>query len=120
MLTSYPDAWNTAIALALAMGSVKIPKDEFPCGPEESGMFERSVGEPHGQRSDWRCSIPSSGMGAHVRDFGTYYEVHIDRHDALRMPVRHFFLDSRTGKAVLAAGAITALALALRERKKMG
>jgi len=61
---------------------------------EYSGMFKRSIGEPHGQIADWRAEVPGTIKGVHVLEFPMTYQVHLDKHDPRKDPVGHLLFDS--------------------------
>ena len=103
------DFWNSVVARALIDGSLTLRKiDEFGNsvpGPNSSGLFRRSVGEPRGQIADWRASVEGSDRGIHVLEYGDRYEIHVDRYDPYKKPLMHVVFDSpKTGIALLIGG----------------
>ncbi len=104
-----PDVWNDILSKAVVLNHMTIPKlnadgTEIP-HPSESGLFRRSIGERHGQISDWRASISGSERGVHVLEYPDCYKIHVDRYDPYKKPVQHIVKDSpRTGAAIALAG----------------
>lgn len=54
---------------------LRVRKGTLP-HPEVAGMRE-SIGLPEGQHADFR-KLLRGGRGFHVKDFGRYYEAHVD------------------------------------------
>lgn len=104
-----PDFWNSALARALIGGNLTVYKvdntgNRIP-RPESSGLFRRSIGEPKGQIADWRASIDGSQKGMHVVEFSDRYEIHVDKFDPYKNPLKHLVYDSpKTGVSLLLGG----------------
>jgi len=106
---SMPDFWNSVIAKALIDGSFTVRKidNEGNTVPEPlpSGLFRKSIGEPKGQIADWRASLEGSDRGVHVLEYRDRYEIHVDRYDPYKNPLKHVIYDSpKTGMALLIGG----------------
>ncbi|MEM0155293.1 MAG: hypothetical protein QW597_01650 [Thermoplasmataceae archaeon] len=104
-----PDFWNATLARVLMAGSLTIQKvDSFGNkvpDPFSSGLFRRSIGEPKGQIADWRASIEGSERGVHVVEFRDRYELHVDRYDPYKNPLKHIVYDSpKTGLSLVLGG----------------
>lgn len=117
------DFWNSVVASVLSYGNIDVPKiapdgQEVP-GPEESGLFRKSIGERKGQIADWRSTIPDSIRGIHVVEFEDHYSVHVDRFDPGKDPVRHLLVDSpKTFFSIAAAGIFSLFLYGLLGRKR--
>lgn len=120
-----PDVWNDILSKVVILDKMTVQKiradgSEIP-HPSESGLFRKSIGEIHGQMSDWRASIGGSDRGVHVLEYEDCYKIHVDRYDPSKKPVQHLIKDSpKTGAAIALAGiGILMAARALtRSRKK--
>lgn len=109
-----PDFWNVALARVLMAGSLTVPKvDSFGNRipePFSSGLFRRSIGEPKGQIADWRASVEGSEKGIHIVEFRDRYELHVDRYDPYKSPLKHIVYDSpKTGISLVLGGIGAAL-----------
>jgi hypothetical protein len=77
----YASSWNWVLDTLRAErpGTVlRVAKRLLP-HPVAAGAVV-SLGLPMGQSADYRFALPDC-TGLHARDFGTHYEVHIDRID---------------------------------------
>lgn len=116
------DFWNVAIAETLASGELDVPKADaygFPVpGPEESGLFRKSVGERKGQIADWRASVNGSERGIHVVEFKDHYSMHVDRYDPGKRPVMHLVWDSpKTLVSIFVSGLFSLFLYSLFRRR---
>ena len=84
---------------------LRMPKNWLP-HPEDAGA-KRAIGMPMGQRADFRWRL-SDCSGFHIRDFGSFYEAHIDQIDPSCDPVEHLRQDA-PGGYVAGAAALGAL-----------
>ncbi|MEM0158436.1 MAG: hypothetical protein QW812_02870 [Thermoplasmataceae archaeon] len=115
--------WKGAISEALVYGKLTIPKlmeygKEIP-GPQESGIFKRSVGEFHGQIKDWRASVEGTEKSVHIREYLDRYELHVDSFDPYRHPVKHLAFDSpKTLLGLLGTMFLGAFLLGILRRRK--
>lgn len=120
-----PDIWNDILSKAIVLNKMTVQKVgpdgiEIP-HPSESGLFRRSIGERHGQMSDWRASIGGSDRGVHVLEYVDCYKIHVDSYDPSKKPVQHLIKDSpRTGAAIAMAGigVLLAVRAMAKSRKK--
>ncbi len=55
--------------------------------------FKRSVGEPHGQRADYRLRL-YDGKSIHVREYNDHYRVHWDKVDPSTSVIAHLKHDA--------------------------
>ncbi|WP_393971676.1 hypothetical protein OXIME_000252 [Oxyplasma meridianum] len=96
------DFWEQVIFEVLDKNRLTVPKSPYGYvpGPEKSGLFVRSIGEPKGQIADWRASVPGSVRGVHAVEYRDRYEVHVDRFDPAKKPISHLLLES-PGSAIL-------------------
>ncbi len=120
-----PDVWNDILSKVVILNRMTVPKvnqdGSILPHPSESGLFRRSIGEMHGQKSDWRASIAGSDRGVHVQEFEDCYKIHVDRYDPHKKPLQHIARDSPTTGAALALaglGLIIAARAITRARKK--
>src|SRR5579875_2171519 len=117
------DFWNEALSEAVIYGHLTLFKDGVDGAvipdPEESGLFRRSVGEYHGQLRDWRATIPGSEKGVHLREYSDRYELHIDRFDPYKHPLKHLVFDSPgTLFGLIGAFFMSAMFLGIIRRKR--
>lgn len=93
--------WDTVELMVLAQPSgrdLRVKKTHLSC-PKEAGM-RRALGIPKGTFRHYRRPVRGQSC-LHVREYSDRYEVHWDRHDPRRHPLRHWWADVRGGKATL-------------------
>ncbi len=84
---------------------------------EDSHLFRRSIGEPHGQNKDWRANIIGTVEGVHVREYPSFYQVHVDKHDPMKDPVGHIVYDS-PGTLMSISAILTLIGIFFHWRKR--
>lgn len=72
-------------------GEVEVRKGSVK-HPRYSRGFVRSIGLPQGERANWRKTL-SGGECLHVKEYRSFYSVHVDLFDPHEQPLQHFVGD---------------------------
>lgn len=79
-----------------------VPKKELPKLPE--CCEETWVGDPKGAIRQYRCA-----HGFHVREYGSWFEIHRDRFDPRKSPLAHMVADTEAPTILLGLVALLAV-----------
>ncbi|HEY3357707.1 MAG TPA: hypothetical protein VGQ83_30925 [Polyangia bacterium] len=112
--------WSEILAMLEAepyATTLRVPR--HLCEHPLDGGLRQSIGMPQGQRRDYRLKLPDRRC-LHVRDFGVYYEAHVDEVDPGHSPIMHLVKDVPTAylTSTAALGGILGLLLG-RSRRAM-
>lgn len=80
--------------------------------------YRTSMGEPHGQREDYRRKLPD-GRGLHVKDYEDRMTIHWDKVDPSVSRIRHLIYDApeiTAGSLIFGAVGVAALRSVLGRR----
>ena len=86
--------------------------------PRVAGFAALTLAEPDGQVEDWVSPLGEGRVHVHICADGQML-VHLDRWDpdrGLASMLKHFFLETKTGKIVAAGAAIAAISWVTRRR----
>ncbi|MGC8609275.1 MAG: hypothetical protein ACP5UV_05335 [Thermoplasmata archaeon] len=104
--------WNSIAMKAFEYRKFVLYKNDAVYGKvphiSESRIFRRSIGSPRGQMADWRLSIRGETSGIHAVEYIDRYEIHVDRFDPYKRPVKHLIYDAPTYAALIAAPILSA------------
>lgn len=110
-------SWERRVLETLpAHKEVVIPR--FGEGHLLARGYRTSVGEPNGQKEDYRRRLPD-GRGLHVKDYGERMTLHWDKVDPSHSAVQHLVRDAPllvAGGLLLGAAGAAALRTAIARR----
>ncbi len=105
--------WNSIAIKALDVGKFTLYKNDPRYGKvphiSKSVIFRRSVGTIRGQIADWRLSIRGETRGVHAVEYIDRYEIHVDKFDPMKSPLKHLLYDAPAYAAFIGIPALTAV-----------